>query len=374
MTARKINLAGWTKWLGSLAILLGFAAGVILLMLKLAGKFDAKVPTTPGETPAAHSEMTGNLAVARLRSVPRTESAVGSIRAVHETSIGAKLLARVVEVDIKAGQAVQEGDVLIRLDDTNLKPQLQQAKAALTRAEADYQQAVNDEKRFSELVTVNAISKQQYENAVTRVRTGEADLKRSQEAVKEAEATLEWATIRAPIGGVIIDKKVDVGDMVAPGQVLATLFDPNRMQLVASVREALAHRLKVGQDIGVSVEGLGKQCHGTVSEVVPEAQAASRSFQVKVTGPCPTGIYTGMFGRLLIPLGDEQVLVIPRKAVRNVGQLELVEVLVDGHPSRRAVRTGRDFGDDVEILSGLREGEQVVVPADHARVQEGSHE
>ena len=114
-----------------------------------------------------------------------------------------------------------------------------------------------------------------------------------------------------------------------------------------------------------------KRCTGTISEIVPEAQAASRAFQVKVTGPCPTGIYTGMFGRLLIPLHEEQVFVIPRQAVRHVGQLELVEVVADGHTSRRAVRIGRTFGDDVEVLSGLRAREQVVIPA---ATQEAPHE
>ena len=67
----------------------------------------------------------------------------------------------------------------------------------------------------------------------------------------------------------------------------------------------------------MQIEGLGKQCSGTISEIVPEAQSASRSFQVKVTGPCPAGIYSGMFGRLVIPLQEEQVLVIPRKAVQD---------------------------------------------------------
>jgi multidrug efflux pump subunit AcrA (membrane-fusion protein) len=154
-----------------------------------------------------------------------------------------------------------------------------------------------------------------------------------------------------------------VGDMVSPGQILLTLFDPKRMQLVAGVRESMAHKLQVGQSIGVYVEGLRKQCSGTVSEIVPEAQSSSRSFLVKVTGPCPTGIYTGMFGRILIPLEDEQVLVIPPQAVRKVGQLELVQVVEDGRPLTRAIRTGRNLQEGVEVLSGLREGESVVLAA-----------
>jgi RND family efflux transporter MFP subunit len=152
--------------------------------------------------------------------------------------------------------------------------------------------------------------------------------------------------------------------------MLVTLFDPRQMQLVASVRESLAQRLEVGQNIGVDIEGIKKKFTGTISEIVPEAQAASRAFQVKVTGPCPPGVYSGMFARLLIPLEDEQVLVVPHQAIRNVGQLELVEVVENGHASRRAVRTGRTFDDGTEVLSGLREGERVVVPGGASASQE----
>jgi len=146
--------------------------------------------------------------------------------------------------------------------------------------------------------------------------------------------------------------------------LLVTLYDPNRMQLVANVRESLAQGMQVGQTLGVRIDGLDKQCEGLISEIVPEAQAASRSFQVKVAGPCPPGIYTGMYGRILIPLGEEEVIVVPHRAVREIGQLEQVEVWQQGRLQKRAVRTGRALGDDVEVLSGLGPGEQVLLPAD----------
>src|SRR5262249_2946910 len=149
--------------------------------------------------------------------------------------------------------------------------------------------------------------------------------------------------------GIVIDKRIAAGDTVTAGQTLVTLFDPLRMQLVASVRESLAHRLKVGQPIEVQIEDFNKQCTGTISEIVPEAESSSRAFQVKVTGPCPEGIYSGMFGRIRIPLDEEQVLVIPRQAVQSVGQLNLVNVPAHGVFSRRAVRLGRTIGDDVEV-------------------------
>lgn len=358
--------------LGRIAVLVAFVAGGGILMMWLAGKFSPKVPAMIDSH--AHDDAEGSAIAVRQIRVPRIESSVGTIRAVHETTIGSKLLARVTEVDLKAGKKLRAGDVLVRLDDTDLQAKLKQARAAVTAAEATHAQALRDEKRYSELLKSNAASRQDYERTATAVKSTEAELLRATEIVNEVQATLEWATVRAPMNGTVIDKKVDVGDLVTPGQPLVTLFDPKRMQLVASVRESLAHRLEVGQDIDVTIEGLSKQCTGTISEIVPEAQAASRSFQVKVTGPCPAGVYSGMFGRVLIPLELEQTLVVPHTAVRSVGQLELVNVVEDHRKMRRAVRTGRTFGDDVEILSGLREGERVLVAARSAELQESSHE
>jgi RND family efflux transporter MFP subunit len=353
----------WMRWPRRIVTFVAFAAGVIVLLLWLAGKFSPKVPFYFVTAKPDASAVDVPRVSVRLVRLPVVESAVGTIRAVHETSVGSKLLARVVEVNLKAGQKVQAGDVLIRLDDIDLRAKLQQAKAAVAAAEAVKNQAAADEKRYAQLVETKAVSRQEYEKSATALRSAEADLLRAQEAVNEVQATLDWATVRSPIDGVVVDKKVDAGDMVTPGQMLVTLFDPKRMQLVASVRESLAHRLEPGQNIDVQVEGLKKQCQGTISEVVPEAQSASRSFSVKVTGPCPTGVYSGMFGRLLIPLDVEAVLLIPRRAVREVGQLDLVEVVENGQVRRRAIRTGRTFGEDVEVLSGLREGEEVVLPS-----------
>lgn len=357
----KSTLGRWASWAGKLAAALAFAAGVAVLLLWLAGKFAPKTPSAVGQQPPPEA-IAGRVETVRRIRVPVDEWAVGSIRAVHETTIGSKLLARVMEVDLRAGQQVHAGEVLVRLDDADLKAKLEQAEAAAASAEAAYAQAENDEKRYAELLKKNAVSRQDYEKMATALKSARADLRRAREIVNEVKATLDWATIRAPMDGTIIDKKVDAGDMVSPGQTLLTLFDPKRMQLIAGVRESLAHRLKIGEEVGVQIEGIAKQCSGTISEIVPQAQAASRAFDVKVTGPCPEGIYSGMFARLQIPLGEEELLAIPRQAIRRVGQLELVYVLEHKRPVRRAVRSGRVVGDDVEVLSGLREGERVIVP------------
>jgi RND family efflux transporter MFP subunit len=359
MTTLTQQRVSWARVAGRLAVGAGFVAGVGLLLFWLAGGFAPKVSDSTTSRTALELTSAGKVAVAHLLRVPLVETAVGTIRPVHETTIGSKLMARVVEVRLRAGQSVASGEVLLRLDDSDLRAKLKQAEAALAAAEAGREQAKADAERSASLLKENAVSRQDYERAATALKSAEAELKRAREALNEVQVTLDWATVRSPMSGTVIDKKVDVGDLVSPGQPLATVLDPKRMQLVASVRESLAHRLQVGQSIEVEFENLNRQCEGTVSEIVPEAQSASRSFQVKVTGPCPPGIYSGMFARIRIPLDDEEVLVVPESAIRHVGQLELVNVVADNRLQRRAVRTGRTFGNDVEVLSGLRPGEHV---------------
>jgi RND family efflux transporter MFP subunit len=302
------------------------------------------------------------LAPVRTLRVPAVESAVGTIRAVHETAVASKLLARVVEASAKAGQRVREGDVLVRLDDADLRARSEQARAAVADAQAIRDQAQVEFDRIRALHARGVAAPIEFDRAETALESAEASLKRATEARNEAETVLGYATVRSPLTGVVIDKRVEPGDTVLPGEVLLTLYDPTRMQLVASVRESLAHRLKVGHTIDVQIEALGKACRGEISEIVPEAEAASRTFSVKVTGPCPDGIYSGMFGRLLIPLDEEEVLVVPASAVQRVGQLQMADVAERQTLRRRVLQVGRSFGDDVEILSGLREGEQVALP------------
>jgi RND family efflux transporter MFP subunit len=258
---------------------------------------------------------------ARKIAVERTESAVGTIQAVLQTSVASRIQANVVEVNVQAGQEVTKGEVLVRLDDADLKARLLQAEAAVIAARAKRDQAKIEDERIARLNKERAAAPIEVERTQTALRTAEAELNQAEQVASQAKTVLGYATIRSPMTGKVIDKHVQVGDTVIPGQVLVTMYDNTRMQLVASVRESLTQRLKVGELIGVRVESLAKECQGKISEIVPEAQTASRTFSVKVTGPCPSGVYPGMFGRLLIPLGTEKILVIPQAAVRRVGQL-----------------------------------------------------
>ncbi len=330
------------------------------LMLLLAGAFESKVKvdSTALEEKRAAVPANAVLGVVRLIQRPREESAVGTVRAVHEAEVASKILARVEEVRIKAGQEVNEGDVLVVLDGADLKARLDQATAAEAAAKARFDQAKIDLGRAERLKARQTITQSELDQASTAMRSAKAELDRARQAVEETRIVESYATVKAPISGRVVDKQVNPGDTVSPGQMLVTMYDPSQMQMIASVRESLALRLKVGQQVPARLDNFDYQCLATVSEVVPEAQAESRSFQVKVTGPCPPNVYSGMFGRIFIPLEQEDVVVVPTEAVRRVGQLEEVDVVEDGAVRRRVVQLGRTLAEGREVLSGLKEGKK----------------
>ncbi|MDY7109530.1 MAG: efflux RND transporter periplasmic adaptor subunit [Planctomycetota bacterium] len=351
----------------AMVAIIGLAALAVVIAW-LSGAFKEKVEPGRGEVVAAAID--APVVEVEVRTVPRITRAVGTIRAVHETAVGSRLLAHVEKVHIVAGQAVDEGDVLIELDQADIEARQRRVQANLEAARARLSKAREDLDRVTKLSRGEAATQREVYDAQRAVEVAEADVNAAEQALAEAEAELEYATVRSPITGIVIEKFVEEGDLARRGETLVTLYQPDRLQLVAPVPERLALGLSVGDTVDVEIEAIGMRCHGQVSEIVPQASPASRSLMVKVTGPCPPNVLSGMFGRMLIAEGQRRQLLVPATAVRQVGQLEMVQVVTPPGDEekdeagaitrRRFVRTGERVDDKIEILAGLEPGERVL--------------
>ncbi len=300
--------------------------------------------------------------------------------------------------------STQGPTVLARLDSRDVEAKLSQAQTQVTAAEralagaaaqlaaaqaqqqvaeAQAQQAVTDFKRMEGLQASGAATTQQFDHAraqkeiaeaqvqaaiqqVAAVRSDEARLEAQKEqavaAVREAQVMLSYTTIEAPISGRLVRKTIDAGDMVTPGQPLFTIETAAEPEFHAVVAESLVAGVKLDQKLDVHIDALGQTLPGTVREIIPQADPRTRTLLVKISLPLQAGLVSGQFGTLAVPTGTYQALVIPRRAVRQVGQLQLVNVVDDhGVPHRRFVTLGRSHGDLVEVLSGLKPAERVVI-------------
>jgi RND family efflux transporter MFP subunit len=375
-----------------LPMILGFAL-LILAIAWLAGAFTPKIE--PGREEPIVRQWAGEQ-TDEVHEVTKEylEEAVGTLKAASRTAISAKVLATILEITVTAGDQVAEGDVLVRLDAKELEARVRQAEQSLAAAVAARKQAEQGlaaavaarkqaelaYNRARSLRESRAVPQADLDDATARqdvtkadelraeqaVNQGRAEELRAEQAVDEAKARLSYTTIAAPKGGRIVDRLAEEGDTARPGEPLLVLYDATSLRLEAPVQENLAVRLRVGQELTVSIDALQREVQATIDEIVPQADAPSRSLLVKAALPRSSDLFEGMFGRLLIPAGSRRHLCLATDAIQEVGQLQFVNVVLpDDTIEKRFITTGRlGMPGRIEVLSGLAVGERVLLLRD----------
>jgi RND family efflux transporter MFP subunit len=248
---------------------------------------------------------------------------------------------------VVTGQGVQPGELLVQLDAREIRARLDQALAVREQADGDLQ-------RFMNLLRQEAVTRAEFDAVQARQRVAQA-------AVVEAETMLGYTRITAPFGGVITRKLADVGDLASPGKALLELEDPSQLRLEANVPEALISRVEKGARLRVRVASVEQDLEGTVAEISPSADPSSRTFLVRLDLPPEPALRAGQFGRAYVPLRELATLRVPARAVVPRGQMDLVFVVATNHAQLRLVKTGKRWGDELELLSGVEVGEVVVI-------------
>jgi RND family efflux transporter MFP subunit len=351
-------------WMRSI-LEIGFGGAVLVLVVVwLSGGCGERIaPDDPVDR--AHAGATaGRVAEVVQIDAPQLVPASGTISSSRHTTVSTKILARIDSIPVAAGDVVEEGDVVVTLDSRDLRARLEAAREQVVAARASVDLARSERKRIEGLYEKEIASRQQLDRTRTAYTVASAELERALRRVTDAEVGLSHSEIRAPVGGRVVDRLAEAGDTATPGVALLRIYDPGAMRLEAPVRESLAITLRPGQSVHVQVETLGLELEGEIDEIVAAAEPGARTFLVKVRLPRDLRLYSGMFGRVLIPAGEATVLSIPSEAIARVGQLEFAAVVDDrGRVHRRLITTGPPLdGDRTEVLSGLEAGERVVVP------------
>jgi RND family efflux transporter MFP subunit len=273
------------------------------------------------------------------------EEVVGTVRARNSAVLSPTVVGRVSELRVTLGSRVRAGDVLARLSAPEIDARLEQARALFERKEVDLGRA-------KRLVDDGAITPTVYDAALTEFHIARG-------ARDEASAMTDHTVLRAPFAGVVTSKTANVGDTAMPGQPLFVVEDTGRLRLEATLAEGAARSLAPGQKVQAQIDGVARDLAGTVAEISPVADPASRTVLAKIDLPVDPALRPGLFGRLLLASSESSSLVVPLAAVVRHGQLEGVFVVEGGTARLRLVRTGRERAGVVEIASGLSEGEAV---------------
>ncbi|EPR44678.1 efflux transporter, RND family, MFP subunit [Desulfovibrio sp. X2] len=342
----------------------------------------------PGQRAAREGEHAPQQsAQAVRRMVQESEESVGTVRPKTEISVAAQVLARVASVLVRPGARVDKGQTLVTLDPREFEARsgaaaqslaearasLGQSEQAITAARAQADKTRTTYERLRALYAQGAVAAEEMESArrdmlqaaaaLNQAREGQAQaqaaVRRFENLEREADINQGYTVITAPEAGEVVRRLVEPGDVASPGKPLLVLQTGGKLWLEAAVREGLIGRTPVGERLTVHIDSLSSDLPGTVEEVVPSADPATRTFIVRVGLPPAQGLYQGMFGRLIIPVGQREAVLVPRAALRRVGQLSTVLLKTAEGWRDVYVRLGRVQGGEVEVLAGLSGGETV---------------
>lgn len=275
------------------------------------------------------------------------EEVVGTVRAKLRAAIEPKVSARIETLLVAPGQMVKAGDLIAQLDAREIQARLDQAMAVR-------EQAARDLDRARQLLAQKITSQAEFDAIQSRERV-------SVGALKEAEAMLGYTKVVAPFDGVITRQLRDVGDLAVPGKPIVEMENPSALRFEADVPEALIGNMKLGAKLTVRVGVASPAVEGAVVELAPVADAASRTFLVKLDLPPVAGLRSGQFGRVLVPVGETRAIHVPLSALVVRRQMETVFVVEKQNAQLRIVRTGKRTDGEVALISGVNAGDRVVV-------------
>jgi RND family efflux transporter MFP subunit len=310
-----------------------------------------------------------------LSDVESFYEASGTVAAKTVSVIGARTMGTVLSVKVKEGDRVGRGQELLVLDDRDLAQKVaaaehgyREALKGLDAAEQGKRLANITYGRYKNLFDEKIISGQEMDQVETQKKVADLEYERAREATSRVGAQLEEVKINrgftrvvAPHSGLIAGRKIDRGSLAAPGTPLIILEDTSQYRVEAPVDQRMAGLVRVGMPVVVSLPPDDRRIEGSIGEIVPAIEPATRSFLVKIDVKDPA-LRSGLYGRVFIAGEKKRTLLVPRRAIVEKGQLAGVYVVDDqGVMTYRIVRTGKGLGDRVEVLSGLRDGEAIAV-------------
>jgi RND family efflux transporter MFP subunit len=351
---------------------------IVLLLVAVAGArfwFSAKAPTNPApaspaaaktSAPTALEFLAGEVVTTEPAELRQVMQLTGTLRAVDQVTVKAKVAAEVRAVMVREGEPVKAGQVVVKLDTSEYEARVAQARGNLNNARAQMEIASKARDNNLVLVEKGFISKNAFDNSASQYVAAKASVDSAQGALDIVLKSLNDTVSRAPISGLVSVRHVQPGEKVAMDSRLLEIVNLQQLELEAAVPSSEISKVAIGQKVELRIEGLPQRFDGKVVRVNPATQAGSRSVPVYVQVANPQNLLrVGMFadGRLLLS-SKAGVVTLPQSAVRKVNNGSFVFAIVNNKIERLPVTLGNTglVGDDhhIEITSGLEFGAQVI--------------
>lgn len=297
-------------------------------------------------------------------------SASGKLVAGNTSNVSTRMMGYITKINANVGQQVRKGQTLVNINNTELKAKEGQVNAQIAQAQANFNMAQKDYNRFKNLYESQSASLKELDDMTARMEMAKANLNAAQQMRAEVRSQYGYTNIAAPISGIVTQKHVNEGDMANPGMPLLTIESQGRIQAEILVSEAYINQIKRGMAVKVIQKNTGEELEGNVGEISMSAAQTGGQYVVKVDVK-GKDILPGMYVNVIFPLErvasqsiSSESVFVPKEALVRNGQLTgIYTISQSGTAVLHWLETGKDMGDQIEILSGLNSEEAYITSA-----------
>lgn len=305
-----------------------------------------------------------------VSQVGSNATASGKLVAKNSVNVSTRMMGYITLMNAEVGQNVRAGQLLVSINATDVQAKGGQASAQISQAQANYNSAKRDYERFQNLYNTQSASQKELDDMRTRYEMAKAGLEAAQQMKNEVNAQYRYTNVTAPISGTITAKFAEQGDMASPGMPLLTIESPSSLQAQVLVSEQNITMITNGMPVQITLKSLNKTIPGSVAEISKSAANTGGQYMVKINVPNSGELLPGMFVNVQFPFkysgkinqDFQESVMVPKSALVYNGQLTGVYVASSQKTAvLRWVKTGKEFGDQVEILSGLKADEPYII-------------
>jgi RND family efflux transporter MFP subunit len=295
----------------------------------------------------------------------------GTVEAENSANLSTRMMGHVAKIHVKVGQKVAVGQLLVSINNSDLQAKKAQVDASIAQATAGFNNAKKDYDRFVNLFASQSASQKELDDMTTRYEMAKAGLEAAKQMRNEVMAQFSYSNITAPFSGTISHTFVKEGDMANPGMPLISVEGVSSYQVVARVSENDISKIKNGMEVQVFLKSKNEYLKGKVSEMSLSSNQTGGQYIVKINlDKTTTKVLPGMFASVQFPLektsteADNRIL-IPSEVIFSKGDLKGIYTISQQNTAvLRWIRTGRVFGNQTEVLSGLNKDEKYILNAE----------
>lgn len=347
---------------------------ISLLILMIAGVLVSSCSGSEKEK-TAQAGVKVKAATIEASSNPKAYDYTGIVQAQKQSTVATRLMGQVEKILVEKGDRVKKGDLIVSIRSNAIVAKEQQVEAGIAEATAAFENVETNFKRIKTLYEKESATQKEFDDIKAQYKMAEARLEAAKQRRREVDEMLQYANIRSPYDGTVINKFVNIGDMASPGMPLLAIEAPGAFEVLSRIPESEMNLWSVGDTAMVEISSVQETVKGVITNISPSSKFSGPQYEILI-GLIPDEdqasiVRSGMFANVKLHHGTEEVVEVPSELIVKRGQLTGIWMVSPQDKAlMRWIRPGRELNGKTEILSGVKSGERYITQHD-ARLYDG---